>query len=157
MDVIKSYVLRIVIAAIICAAVKSLVNEKSAIGQITKLLCGILMAVTVISPLATISFQNITSYMDSISVSADAYVKDGSLLAQESITEIIISKTEAYILDKANSMGLQIDVEVELDDNNNKIPCKVTIHGVVSPYAKEVIGAYIEENLGISKEYQKWT
>jgi len=157
MDGVKSYVLRIIAAAIICAVVRGLLNEKTTTGQVANLLCGIFMAVTVIAPLANISFQNITCYLDDISVSADAYVEDGKTLAQDSISEIIITKTNAYILDKAKSMGLQIEVEVELDADNNTVPCGITIHGAVSPYAREELGAYIEENLGIAKEFQKWT
>ena len=53
-------------------------------------------------------------------------------------------------------MGLQITVEVELDDSNSSVPSKVRIIGNISPYAKEVMGMYIEEKLGIAKEYQQW-
>lgn len=157
MDGVRGYVLRIVIAAIICAVVKSLLNEKTAIGQIANLLCGILMAITIIAPLVNISFRNITGYLDDISISADTYIEDGKTFAQDSMSAIIITNTKAYILDKAKSMGLQIEVEVELDAINNTVPCGITIHGAVSPYAREVMCAYIEETLGIAKEYQKWT
>jgi len=60
-------------------------------------------------------------------------------------------------LDKANRMGLQISVEVELDDKRGNIPCGVTVTGKLSPYARTALGAYMEETLGIAKEKQKWS
>ena len=154
---IKSYILSVVGAAIIGAVVKGLINEKNATGQIIKLLCGILMTITVIAPIAKISFDNITEYFSTITDSGNLYVDNGKTLARDSMSAIIKNQTEAYILDKADRMGLDIVVEVELDADNNTFPCGITIHGSVSPYAKEEMGSYIEENLGIAKEYQKWT
>lgn len=150
------YILSIVAAAIICAVARSLINEKSAMGQIVKLLTGILMTVTIIAPLANITFDNVTNYLDGLSADADAYVVNGKAVAQDEISGIIKSQVEAYILDKASSMGLKIAVEVELDEVNDQIPCGVTVTGAVSPYAKEVLSEYISDILGIPKENQRW-
>ena len=156
MSGIKAYVFRIVIAAIVCGIASSLLKEKTASGKIVNLLCGIIMAITILSPVVSISFKKITSYYSSISYDAAQYVNDGKMAAQESIADIIKSQTEAYILDKANSLGLQISVEVELDDSNNSVPCGAVITGAVSPYAKGSLEAYMQEQLGIPKENQQW-
>ena len=58
-------------------------------------------------------------------------------------------------MDKADRMGLEISLEVELDDNNS-VPSGACISGDLSPYAKKVLGEYIEDSLGIAKENQKW-
>ena len=141
----KSYVLSVVAAAIVCAMIQVLLGRKSAIGRIAQLLSGILMAITVIAPLGRISFQGISEYWD-----------DVSSMAENQMRDIIKSQCEAYILDKANRMGLQISVEVELDDINGNIPCAIAIKGAASPYTKEQLASYIEETLGIAKENQKW-
>ena len=152
----KNYIISITISAIICAVARSLLSEKTATGQFVRLLTGILMTITIIAPLTKISFNNVTDYLSGVSIEADYYVSDGKIIAQEAVCGIINEQTEAYILDKANSMGLDISVEVELDDSNYSVPSKVKIIGNISPYAKEVIGMYIEEKLGIAKEYQQW-
>ena len=152
----KNYILSIVVAGIVCAITQSLLNKKTAVGQILRILTGILMTITVISPIADIRFINITDYIDGLSYEADAYVADGKTMAQEGIGGIIKDQVEAYILDKATHMDLALAVEVELDDSNNSIPCGVTITGDASPYAKEVMRTYIEETLGIAKEKQRW-
>ncbi len=152
----KDYILSIIAAAIVCGIVNSLLRDKSGSGQILRILTGVLMAITVLKPLASISFSHITDYLDDLSTTADAYVEEGKSAAQESIAAIIKSRSEAYILDKANQMGLDIAVEVELDAGNNSIPCGVTISGALSPYAKNVLTDYIINGLGIPKENLQW-
>ena len=112
MDSVKNYILSIVGAAIVCAVAKSLTNEKTTTGQMVKLLCGILLTITIIAPLANISFRNITGYLDSISTSGDMYVENGKTLAQDSMSGIIKEQTEAYILDKAELLGAVLRVNV---------------------------------------------
>ena len=152
----KDYILRIVMAAIVCAIAGGLLNEKTTAGKLARLLCGIFLTITVFSPFANVRFQNITDYFDDISVEAQSYVEDGTTAAENSINGIIKRQTEAYILDKANLMGLEITVEVELDEEENSVPCGVKLTGNASPYAKQVLGAYIAENLGVAKENQRW-
>lgn len=152
----KDYILSIIAVAIVCGIVNGLLREMTGTGQIIKILAGVLMAITVIKPLTSISFSHIADYLDGLSVTADAFVVEGRSAAQESIVSIIKSRSEAYILDKANQMGLDIAVEVELDAGNNSIPCGVTISGALSPYAKNVLTDYITNDLGIPKENLKW-
>ncbi len=152
----RNYIFSIIGAGIVCAVAGCLLDKKTAAGQILKILSGILMAMTIISPLARIQFSDFSDYWNGITAGADSYVEEGRASAQESVRRIIKSQTEAYILDKATRMDLELAVEVELDDSNNSLPCGVIITGQASPYAKEVIGTYIEENLGIAKERQHW-
>ena len=152
----REYILRVVAAAMICAVAGVLLPPKNAAGQIVKLLCGVLLTVTIISPLTKVSFRNITHYFDALSVDADAYVENGSKLKQEKLAAIIKERTESYILDKAGQMGLQISVEVALDEDNNSIPCGITVIGQVSAYSKKILSGYINDTLGIAKEKQVW-
>lgn len=152
----KEYILSIVAAGIVCSIAGSLVNSKSALGQILRLLTGIVMVITIISPVLNISFSHITDYLDDLSIQGEIYASNGTTAAKESMSVIIKEQIEAYILDKADHMDLDIAVEVALDDRNNSIPCGVTITGKLSPYAKGILGSYIEEKLGIAKEHQRW-
>ena len=152
----KAYILSIIATAILCAIIKAFIGEKSATGKIAGLLCGIVMAITVVKPLKDIKFYNIPSYLHSISADADRYIQDGTNAAEKSVAGIIKAQTEAYILDKADRMGLDISVEVELDGKNGSVPVGVIITGKLSPYAKEVLGSYLQDDLGIAKEKQQW-
>jgi len=153
----KAYIISIVSAALICSIVKVLLPDKSAIGKIVGLLAGVLMTVTIISPLVKISFDRVENYFSSITMESQDYIADGELAAKENLRSVIKDRTEAYILDKATRLGLTVSVEVELDDSNHSIPCGATIQGSVSPYAREMMCKFMEDTLGIPKENQKWT
>ena len=152
----KEYILSIIIAAIICAIAGSLLDESSSAGKILKIITGVFMCVTVLAPISKISFSNISYYFDNVLEDSELHVGEGKIAAQNSISGIIKAQAEAYILDKANSMGLDLSVEVELDDNNYSVPCGITIDGAVSPYIKEIMSDYIEETLGVTREKQRW-
>lgn len=152
----KEYVLSIVAAAIVCAVSRCILGKKTATGRMVSLLSSILMAATVIAPLGNITFDGISDFWATLSADAEKYVAEGTAIAEKQEANIIKSQTEAYILDKADRMDLQIAVEVELDGDNGNIPCSVVISGSISPYAQMQLGAYIEDTLGIAKENQKW-
>lgn len=152
----KEYILSIVAVGIVCSIAGSLVNSKTASGHLLRLLTGIVMVITILTPVHNISFTHITDYLENLNIQGEIYANNGTAEAKESMSVIIKDQIEAYILDKADRMDLDIAVEVALDDRNNSIPCGVTITGTLSPYAKGILGAYIEENLGIAKENQRW-
>ena len=78
----------------------------------------------------------------------------GENLARDSMADIIKEETEAYILDKAADLHENLRVEVAVGEDN--LPAAVTISGGASPYARRQIQAMIANDLGISKENQKW-
>ena len=151
----KSYILSIVIAAIICSISTSLLDRQKSAGKIIRILSGVLMTVVLLTPLKNFSLSVIPSYLDDISADAQSYVDEGKLSAQHHATAIIKERTEAYILDKAKTMGLDIAVEVQLDDNNS-IPCGVILSGNYAPFEKGVLCNFIVQTLGITEEYQQW-
>lgn len=151
----RNYILSIVATAIFCTITNKLFEEKTAIGKTVRLLGGILLSVAIIAPVTKISFENIGNYFNDISLTAEYYAAQGEDSAKESMLRIIKDNSEAYILDKANGLGLEIAVEVEVGADD-MIPNRVTISGTVSPYAKEVMGTYMEDTLGIPKENQQW-
>ena len=57
-------------------------------------------------------------------------------------------------MDKAADLHANLRVEVAVGEDN--LPVAVTISGEASPYARRQIQAMIANDLGISKENQKW-
>lgn len=157
MDFIRRYLLSVICAAILCGIVNTLIEKKGAHHSIVKLISGLFMAITVISPLVTIHIGDITEYFNDLSAQGSSITADGEASAYNELCSIIKSKTEAYILDKAVSMDLDIEVEVTLNSDNPPLPCAVIIKGSAAPYSKEVLSVYIAKVLGISKEGQQWT
>ncbi len=153
---VKQYLLSVVAAAIVCAIVKALMNGKSTPAVTVKFLASLLMAITVIAPIMQFETGNIREYFQSFQLSADAAVREGVTYYTAETAAIIKETSQAYILDKAQSLGATIDVEIMLSDETPQIPCAVEIRGNVSPYAKKRLMQYISEEFGIAEENQVW-
>ena len=63
---------------------------------------------------------------------------------------------EAYILEKANGLGMDIHPEITLSNDNPPVPYAVTIEGMCTPFARKQLSVYLHQNLGLSEEYQTW-
>lgn len=157
MDDIRQYLLSITAAAVICSLITSIMGKKGTYAAIVRMLCGLFMAITMISPLIQIQLSDFSFYYGSIMTEADAAAANGSLMANEAVAAIIKSETETYILDKALSMGLSIEVEVTLSDSGTQHPYKVRLSGTASPYARQKLKEMIASDLGIPEENQAWT
>lgn len=152
----SKYIIAVVAAAIICSTVRVLVGNKSAPAAIVKLITGLLLTVTMITPLTNIKFSDISNYIDDFSLESEAVVDVGSSYAAEKTAAIIKARTEAYILDKAKVLGANVVPNVILSNDPPYRPCSVTMTGNVSPYAKQRLMAFITQDLGISEVDQIW-
>lgn len=157
MDALREYFISVCAAAIICGVIVSLIHIKSGTGELVKLVAGLFLALTVIRPLAQIDLAVMTDLKLDHSQWASEAAAVGENLAKESLQDIIKTRTEAYILDKAASLGLDIQVTVTLSDDQTPMPTAVHIHGSASPYAKSQLCDVLTNELGIAKEDQIWT
>ena len=155
MDAIGEYLIGITAAAILCALVNKL-SGKGITAAATRMITGIVIAMAVISPWLEVRIGNVRNVLDDVRFSAEYFSQQGKDDANEAIRECILQQTQAYILEKADSLDLSVAVEVILSDGLPAIPEEVIITGSVSPYARESLSAYIQENLGIGTEAQTW-
>ena len=93
------------------------------------------------------SLQDLEMYNPLETQTAVDYVETGRQMTQNQIDAIITEKTEAYILEKANQLRVQVEVRVEL--SNDGIPLKAVIAGKLSQEEKEELSAFIFEKIGI--------
>lgn len=155
MEAIREYLIGITAAAVICGIAVKLTG-KGLPGSAVRLMAGVFMALTVVSPLVSIKLEGLTDFALDIQSDADAIVSQGESFSKEAVREIISEQAGAYILDKAESLGLHLTVEVAVSEDEYPVPCGVTLRGDISPYAKSVLSDYIEGNLGIPAEEQQW-
>lgn len=157
MNWIRQYLLSVTVVTIICAIVKALIDHKNGSGKIIKLLTGIFVTIVVITPLGKLEFANIQDYIQNFTAEAEAAAATGTQYRQSELRRIIKSQTEAYILDKAASLGAELQVEVYVDEGNPPLPCAVTLDITkLAPYAREQLKQYIAHELGIPEEQQVW-
>lgn len=156
MNAIREYLLTVTAAAIVCSIAKHLAGDKSTAGKITKVVSGIFLTITVISPIKNFQLSKMDGLLDDYRIMAYETAQSGADMANTAMGDIIKEKTEAYILEEAKKMDIDISVEVKLSESEPPIPDQVIITGIVSPYKKNVLSQYISDNLGISREKQKW-
>ncbi len=157
MENIRAYILSVVAAALICGSIRMLFGKKGGTYALISAICGIFMAFVLISPLRDLDFSVYGDYFSGFMEEAQAVVKEGELTAFEEQRAFIKKETEAYILDKAVSLGADISVSVTVSEKSPPTPIKITVKGAVSPYVKKVLKSYLEEQFGIPEEAQTWT
>ena len=154
MEEIREYVLSVVCAAIVCSIVSVLAGQKGTAAPMRKLLYGLFLCLTVIRPVAKLRMEDFTLYTEDLNRDALAAAAMGTGIYEESLAEIISEQTEAYILDKAQSLDLNLTVTVQTDRSG--IPNRVTLRGNAGGDAQQRLSEMLEEDLGIPKERQLW-
>ena len=157
MEDIRAYILSVVASAVICGSLQTLFGKKGGTATLISALCGIFMAFVLITPLRELDFSVYGDYFTGFMEEAEAVVQEGENDALQEQRIFIKKETEAYILDKAVSLGADISVSVTVSDSAPLTPIKITIKGAVSPYVKKVLKSYLEEQFGIPEEAQIWT
>ncbi len=157
MERIRAYLLSVTAAALICGMVLRLLSQKGTASSIGKMVCGIFLALVIIGPVAKLSMGELLDFSNQFELDASEAVADGAEITKNTLSEIIKSRTEAYILDKAGQYGAELSVRVELSGDSIPVPVSVRLSGAVSPYAKGRLQEMLQEDLGIAKEKQIWT
>lgn len=157
MDTIREYLLSVTAAAMLCAVARRMLDKKGTPGAVGKLLTGLFMTFTVLSPLVGFSFGSVRDLTEDHEQLAQAAVQSGEKYASEALRESITEQLEAYVLDKADAMGAHIKVEITLSKDIYPVPEKIRISGQVAPYAKDRLKQIIKEELGVLEENQIWT
>ena len=156
MDWVKEYILSIVAVGMITAICITLVQKNTSAGMIIKMLGGIFLVITLISPLVKIRFDDLGVLWEQISAEGDLLAQEGNDSTQEALSSVIKEDLEAYILDKADELGLTLKITVQMDQHNAVMPQTVKLQGAASPYQKRLLSAFMEEELGITEAQQEW-
>ena len=153
---IREYLIGITAAALVCGVVRVLVSEKGAAAAVIRMLLGVLMLLVVIQPVSGMSAEELFDWSDFVSADANAIVSDAENVSKEEIHARIKQETATYILSKAEALGVELEVAVELSDDLIGKPVSLRIKGAASPYAKQQLIRIIEKELGIGREDQQW-
>lgn len=156
MDEIREYLIQVTAAALICGIINTIVGKKGSVAATVRVMTVILMTVTMASPLVKLRISGVSDFLRDIRFQSEAYTQQGSDASKETMQTIIKERAEAYILDKAASLGADIRVELVLSDDALPVPESVTLRGAVSPAGKRKLQEWIRDDLGIPLEEQKW-
>lgn len=157
MESLRTYLIGLVAAAILTGIVTQLMGDKGTQGAMIKLISGLFLVFTVIAPIANIDLSGLRDFSADFSEAGEEAALIGEDITRESLAAVIKQRSEAYILDKAAGLDVELEVDVTVSDDKMPVPSAVLLRGKVSPYAKARLQSIIVQNLGIDKEKQIWT
>lgn len=156
MDGLREYVISVTAAAFLCGILAGLFRN-SASKDILRLLCGLFLAIVAIRPIVRLDFAALEEYTFPYGTEAESTAAMGENMARKAMADIIKAESEAYILDKADSLNTSLCVEISVSEDGKPIPVYAEIRGEVSPYARAQLEEILLTDLGIAKENQQWT
>ncbi len=142
----SGYLIRILCASMVCSLVRAICDR-----SVVKLLCGVYLAGIVLSPAVELQWE--LPDLEEIRREAEEIAADGVRDAKEAEAEVIKERCEAYILDEAAALGLQMDVQVTVEEG---LPVVVTMTGCPDSRMQEILAERIHRDLGVGKEGQIW-
>lgn len=150
----SGYILSVTCAGVLAAILRVLAGE-GAMGKLTKLLSGLFLAVTVLSPLVRIEIPDPARWLEDYMAEGEAAAQAGEVMAKEYSASIISAEVEAYILDKAADLGCAVSAEVGLDDGG--LPRSVVLAGDIPTAQKAELTRMLAWDLGLGEEAVTWS
>ena len=155
MEAIGQYILRLVCGAVVCSLLLSLTGADGPGGKIRTMLCGLFLAYLAISPLTELDLVDLRYTDPGVTARAEELARSGEEAAREAMALRITEACEAYILNKADELSLELEAEVTLDRSTG-IPVSVRISGTAAPYDRERLIDYITRTLGLERSRIQW-
>ena len=156
MTQIRQYIVSIVASVLLCSILRGSLGKCVRFSVLIDTVCSLFIAFTIFSPIIKLDLSGIDfTITDNFRTDAQAVAEAGEETARTAMVSIIKEQTQAYILDKADSLGMNISVEVEIDQDTT-LPCNAIIYGTASPYAKATLSQYMKDSLGIPEANHQW-
>ncbi|MCI8525815.1 MAG: hypothetical protein HFF17_07815 [Oscillospiraceae bacterium] len=156
-EAVRNYLISVVSIALLSGVVLALTPE-GAVHRTLKFLCGLAVILAAIGPVARLDFDAMAQSLARVRVSAEAAAGEIEADSTELIADIIKEKTEAYIWDKADTLGMElahVTAEVRCD-GTYPYPYRVTIAGTFTPEQRSRMTRALEQELAVPEERQEW-
>ncbi|MDY3780660.1 MAG: hypothetical protein SOZ90_00540 [Candidatus Faecousia sp.] len=147
------YVLSLIAAALIGGILTGLFPGGTG-GKLLKLLCGVFLLTAVLQPLGTLRLPDMDRWLASLDEEAQAAAETGTDYLRTQKRQVLLERLEAYILDKASELGMDLTVELTLDRED--CPEAAALKGSYTAFQKSRLETLLETELGIPKECQRW-
>ena len=153
MEGVRSWLLGIVLTSLAGGLARQLAPQGKEQAMV-RLVSGLLLALAILRPLAAGEWEGLEVAAGSFPLQSEAQAEVYRKNQQDALSAIIAEKTEAYILDKANRLGLDCTVRVSVaaGESGIPLPVSVTVRGAYSPALAECM----EEEVGIPAQKQIW-
>lgn len=152
----RDYLIRLTAASVLAALIRRSAPDSGG-GKAARFGAGLLVLITALSPLGNLDVPAAVAgivqrgYGD---VLTTVPVDRGANTLME---ELIRDTSESYILDKAQTMGVELVVQVQTEQSSGyPIPWAVVLEGKWSQESRALLSRWIEDSMGIPGERQEW-
>lgn len=151
MIALKNWLTAILTVTVLLSVAEKLVPAGS-LRKIASMTGGLILLIVLVQPLTKLKPGQLR--MDYAGCGAAIEARQAELQAENdaALGELIAERTEAYILDKAESLGISCQVTVTTREGEDGIP--LPDGAVLSCGESAELAAYLEKELGIPKERQ---
>ena len=151
MIALKNWLTAILATTLFLSVAEKLVPEGS-LRKITSMTGGLILLIVLVQPLTKLKIGQLQWDYSGYSAAIEERQAELQEENDAELAELIAERTEAYILDKAASLGLSCQVEVATKTGEDGIPRPDS--AILSCGKSEELAAYLENELGIPKERQ---
>lgn len=153
---VREYLLRLTAGAFFSSLLLA-VLPKGGARRVAALVCSLVMLLLALTPAAQLDYDALAAAISRLELEKEEVRTGIEVQNQELVARIISGRVEAYILEKAAALGLDVTVTVEMQTRvSTPYPCGVTICGEANPVQRERLQTYIEETFAVPKQRQTW-
>ena len=136
---LQAYLLRLIAAALL-TALAAAVTPEGRVKRVTAFAGGLLLAVVLLGPMGEVDFDDMARAISHIETEYQENVTGIRAASTQVQSQLISQRAEAYILSKAEAMGLALQVQVQTrQEGLYPYPWSVTLTGTVPAREKEVL------------------
>lgn len=152
MTFLRSWLLSVTACAVLVSIVQQL-TDGGAMKKIVRFVGGMVLMLAMLRPLLSLTFDLPELDGGHYREAVEALKETLNAEQDSALGDSIAAQTQAYIEDKASSLGLSVRAEVQTALRDGvPFPDSVTLYGENSA----ALGAYIVQELGIAEENQLW-
>ena len=157
MELVRQWLLGVACTALILAVADSLAPDGS-VKKICRLAGGLALMLAAVSPLLRLDSGALGDMLEEYQAAVRGY--EETLEAQNNLfyQTVIEESAAAYIVDKAEEMGIFCQAEVTFSYDENGVPCpwEVTARGDWTDEAREALERLLEDDLGVPTQRQHY-
>ena len=151
--------LRAIIAVSLLCAVADALMPPGAVRRAGKLVCGLVLLGTVLSPVAGLDAESGQRWLDGYLSGLDSREEELEKTVNGHMKGIIEQRCAAYIVDKAEEMGIicQAEVTFAYDEDGTPYPWEIAAWGTWTQEGRDRLSAVLEQELGVpaSRQYYR--
>lgn len=155
--VVRQWLLGVACTALVLAVADSLAPDGS-VKKVCRLAGGLALLLAAVGPVLQLDSGILVKAMKEHQALVQSYeetLEEQNYLFYQTIIE---ESTAAYIVDKAEEMGISCQAEVTFSYDEDGVPCpwEVTARGVWTDEARKALARLLEDDLGVPPQRQHY-